>query len=118
MKPHVILGLLWTLLWANGAAALTAFESRLVSVHPIDWQFADGRVTEAFLVLEDGREVRFAHEQVTRLQPGERLRLHPSVQGRPDRRIPVICTLERLDTDGQVWRSSRSNLCPPSEREM
>ncbi|WP_018954076.1 hypothetical protein [Thioalkalivibrio sulfidiphilus] len=103
------------ILWAAGAAAQASFETRLVSIHPIDWQFADGRVTEAFLVLEDGREVRFAHERVTELQPGERLRLHPSGRSMRERRIPVICTLERLDAGGTVWQSTRGNLCTTGE---
>ncbi|ACL71590.1 hypothetical protein Tgr7_0493 [Thioalkalivibrio sulfidiphilus HL-EbGr7] len=113
----LLAGVLLAQLCIQQAAAADVVEGVLVSTHPIDWEFADGRATEAFLVMDDGREVRFAHERVTELQPGERLRMHLSGRGMQERRIPVICTLERLDAGGTVWQSTRGNLCTAGKRQ-
>ncbi|HSP01070.1 MAG TPA: hypothetical protein VLN90_06365 [Thioalkalivibrio sp.] len=60
------------LLCTQQGAAASHVEGILVSTHPIDWEFADGHATETFLVMDDGREYRFAHARVTDLRSGER----------------------------------------------
>lgn len=90
-------------------------EDTLVSVHPIDREFAEGRATEVFLVMDDGREYRFAHPQLTNLRAGERLRpvLAPQPSGKG--RVPVVCTLEQGQSDTLPRHSTRTSLCQRRE---
>lgn len=82
------------------------------SVHAIDWEGASGSPGELFLVLEDGREFRFAHAPSPRIRPGRSVTLELRSRDGHRGRIPVICRI-RLETDGErVAFSSLSPLCP------
>ena len=85
----------------------------LVAVNVVDWEFAEGRGVEAFLLLDTGWEVRFAHPLVTALSPGVRLNLWISPVHGLDEAIPVVC---RLETPGTVMDSLPIPECPAPAR--